>query len=875
MRLRYADVPGALGRMTSAIGEANGVIGAVDIVDVRKGSITRDITVNASDVEHGEKITDVVRGLDGVEVLQVSDRTFLMHLGGKIEVTSKVPVKTRDDLSMAYTPGVARVCMAIHEDPDASFALTVRRNTVAVVSDGSAVLGLGDIGPKAAMPVMEGKALLFKEFAGVDAFPICLDTHDVDEIVRTCELIAPTFGGINLEDISAPRCVEIEERLIPLLEIPVFHDDQHGTAVVVLAALHNALKVVGKDIADIRIVVNGAGAAGVAVTKLLKSVGANHIVACDRSGAIFVDREPNLNPVKQWLADHTNTDRVSGTLSEVIAGADVFIGVSGPDVLSVADIQNMAADPIVFALANPDPEINPELATPHVRVMATGRSDYPNQINNVLCFPGLFRGMLDVRARRVTEEMKVAAAVAIAGVLTDNEILEDYIVPSVFDRRVAPAVAEAVANAAVESGVARRLPKKVLLEHPERFVRRAGRAIEVRKAVVRNLDKQRNVDLPPGVLTDDIESVIQDDSIDIAIQLLGGTEPAREVMLALLKSGKDVVTANKALIYEHGDELFQTARSLGRVIAFEASVCGGVPIIAGIGQALAANQITSIEAILNGTSNFILTGMFDGRRTYEDMVAEAQRQGYAEADPSMDVDGTDAAHKLVILSQLAFGTKVPISDFTVRGIDTLELADLLYADELGYAVKLLAVAKLADSQLELHVQPTLIRRERPLAGISDVYNRVAIEGDVIGTTWFSGMGAGQMATASAVLADLIDVAVGRTALTFGHLDLWRNQQPLAAKRVEDVEGRYYIRFNVEDRPHVLADIADVLGRNGISLASIIQHEAPELTNPDAPPTVPLVVMTHRTSEGRLQSAEAELDQLPSQHPPRVRMAVAD
>ncbi|GAB4135096.1 MAG: malate oxidoreductase [Planctomycetaceae bacterium] len=464
VRLRYPDEPGALGRITSAIGEANGIIGAVDIVDVRQGVITRDITVNASNVEHGEAIVEAIRSIDNVTVLKVSDRTFLIHLGGKIEVNSKIPVKTRDDLSMAYTPGVARVCRAIHEDPDSSFALTIRRNTIAVVSDGSAVLGLGDIGPRAAMPVMEGKALLFKEFAGVDAFPICLETQDVDEIVRTCELIAPTFGGINLEDISAPRCVEIEEKLIPRLEIPVFHDDQHGTAVVVVAALHNALKVVGKKIEDIRILINGAGAAGVAVTKLLKAVGATHIIACDRSGAIHTKREETLNPVKQWLADNTNENQFSGSLSEVIAGTDVFIGVSGPDVLTVEDIQSMADDPIVFALANPDPEIAPELANPYVRVMATGRSDYPNQINNVLCFPGLFRGMLDVRARRVTEEMKIAAAFAIANVLSDEELLEDYIIPSVFDRRVTTAVAEAVAEAAIDSGVARRLPKSAQQE---------------------------------------------------------------------------------------------------------------------------------------------------------------------------------------------------------------------------------------------------------------------------------------------------------------------------------------------------------------------------------------------------------------------------
>ncbi len=459
MRLRYPDHPGLLGKITSTIGDADGLIGAVDIVDVRSDAITRDITVNVGDVEHGQQIVELVRGLDNVQVDSVSDRTFLMHLGGKIEVISKVPVKTRDDLSMAYTPGVARVCRAIFEDPDASFNLTIRRNTVAVVSDGSAVLGMGNIGPLAAMPVMEGKALLFKEFAGVDAFPICLDTQDADKIVETCCQLAPTFGGINLEDISAPRCVEIEERLRERLDIPVFHDDQHGTAIVVLAALTNALKVVGKDFERIRITINGAGAAGAAITKLLKSVGVADIVVCDRAGAIYNGRPGNMNGLKQWLAEHTNSGNCTGTLNDAIAGSDVFVGVSAANSLKVADIQRMADDPIVFALANPDPEIMPEQAAPHVKVMATGRSDYPNQINNVLCFPGFFRGLLDVRARRVTKSMEIAAANAIASVIPTNDLLADYIIPSVFDRRVAKVVAEAVSQAAIADNVARREQK--------------------------------------------------------------------------------------------------------------------------------------------------------------------------------------------------------------------------------------------------------------------------------------------------------------------------------------------------------------------------------------------------------------------------------
>lgn len=456
VRLRYPDSPGALGRITSIIGDAGGSIGAVDIVDITGAAITRDFTVNTSDVQHGETIVQLLKDSSEIDVLKVSDRTFLMHLGGKIEVNSKVPVKTRDDLSMAYTPGVARVCMAIHKDPDAAHNLTIKKNTVAVVSDGTAVLGLGDIGPQAAMPVMEGKALLFKEFAGVDAFPICLDTKDPEKIIEVCKLIAPTFGGINLEDISSPRCVEIEQRLHRELDIPVFHDDQHGTAIVVLAALTNALKVVQKKPADIRVAMSGAGAAGMAIAKLLKLYGVEEIIVCDRSGAIYKGRTERMNPVKDWLAENTNTNGETGSLSDAMKGADVMIGVSAAGLVSVEDVKSMSDDAIVFALANPDPEITPEDAGEHVRVMATGRSDYPNQCNNVLCFPGLFRGMLDIRAHTVTDEMKLAAAVAIASVIGDDEIHPDYIIPSVFNRKVAPAVANAVAEAALEAGVARK-----------------------------------------------------------------------------------------------------------------------------------------------------------------------------------------------------------------------------------------------------------------------------------------------------------------------------------------------------------------------------------------------------------------------------------
>ena len=455
VRLRYPDRPGFLGKITSVIGEANGLIGAVDVVDSREHCIIRDVTISATNVEHGEQVVQALKAINELEVVNVSDRVFLMHLGGKLEVHSRVPIKNRDDLSMAYTPGVARVCQAIFEDPESAFALTIRRNTVAVVSDGSAVLGMGNIGPKAAMPVMEGKSVLFKEFAGVDAFPICLDTQDTDEIVAIVKAIAPSFGGINLEDISAPRCVDIENRLIAELDIPVFHDDQHGTAIVVLAALMNALKVVDKSIESIKIVINGAGAAGAAITRLLLLSGARNIIVCDRAGAIHSQR-PGLTDLKQWIAENTNHEGTTGTLKEVMAGSDVFIGVSTKDVLEADDIRSMGQDAIVFALANPDPEITPAVAGPLVKVMATGRSDYPNQINNVLCFPGLFRGLLDVRASQVSDAMKIAAADAIANIITAGELHPEYIVPSVFDRRVSKAVAEAVSLKAIETGVARR-----------------------------------------------------------------------------------------------------------------------------------------------------------------------------------------------------------------------------------------------------------------------------------------------------------------------------------------------------------------------------------------------------------------------------------
>lgn len=456
LRVKIHNQPGKLGEITTAIGQVGGDIGAIDIVSAGKDFLIRDITVNAYSEKHDEEIIEAVGNIDGVEVIQHSDKTFLIHIGGKIEVTSKIPLKTRADLSMAYTPGVGRVCEAIHKDPEKAFNLTIKKNTVAVVSDGTAVLGLGDIGPAAAMPVMEGKAQLFKEFGGVDAFPICLNTKDPHEIVQTIKNISVAFGGINLEDISAPRCFEIEDRLKEELDIPVFHDDQHGTAVVVLAALINALKIVGKEMEDIKVVVNGIGAAGVACSKIVMAAGVKNLIGCDTSGALYEGRRENMNWVKEWFARHTNPNKEKGTIHDVIKGADVFFGLSVPGVIDENDLKNMAKDAIVFAMANPVPEIMPEAAVDYVAVMATGRSDYPNQINNVLCFPGIFRGALNCRASRINEQMKLAAANAIAGIITDDERHPDYIIPSVFDRRVGEAVAKEVEEAAYATGVARR-----------------------------------------------------------------------------------------------------------------------------------------------------------------------------------------------------------------------------------------------------------------------------------------------------------------------------------------------------------------------------------------------------------------------------------
>jgi malate dehydrogenase (oxaloacetate-decarboxylating) len=455
MRLHLPQHGDAFARVADAIAETRAMLGAIDLVRVERDTVVRDVTVACGDSEHAEAVVRAVRSIDGVRVDSVSDRTFLMHKGGKIEVNAKLPLKTRDDLSMAYTPGVGRVSMAIHEDPAKGWALTIRGNTVAVVSDGTAVLGLGDIGPVAAMPVMEGKALLFKEFAGVDAFPLCIDTKDVDEIVAFVKAAAPTFGGINLEDISAPRCFEIERRLRAELDIPVFHDDQHGTAIVVLAALLNALRIVGKRPEDVTVVVVGAGAAGVACTEIMLAQGVGDVVVCNRHGAIC-EGDAGLDAERAMLAARTNRGRRRGSSDEMLAGADVLLGLSGPGAVTAAGVRTMARDAIVFAMANPVPEVQPEDVRGDVAIMATGRSDYPNQINNVLAFPGVFKGALEVRARTINEEMKLAAAHAIARVIPDEELHADYIIPSVFNRRVAETVAEEVANAAVASGVARR-----------------------------------------------------------------------------------------------------------------------------------------------------------------------------------------------------------------------------------------------------------------------------------------------------------------------------------------------------------------------------------------------------------------------------------
>ncbi|MBO0785238.1 MAG: NAD-dependent malic enzyme [Actinobacteria bacterium] len=447
VRLEVPSRGQAVSELTHAVEAAGGAVIALDVTPFGHERLRVDVTCAARDTAHAEAIVAAMAGITGVSVSKVSDRTFLLHLGGKIETQAKVPLRNRDDLSMAYTPGVARVSLAIAENPDDVRRLTIKRNSVAVVTDGSAVLGIGNVGPYAALPVMEGKAALFKQFAGIDAWPVCLDTQDTDEIVRTVQVIAPAFGGINLEDISAPRCFEVERRLRDLLDIPVFHDDQHGTAIVVLAALTNALRVVGKKLPSVRIAMAGAGAAGSAVIRLLLASGATDVIVCDDQGAVHAGR-PGLDSNLRWLAGHTNPGGYDGDLAGALRGADVFIGLSAPRILTGADIAAMNPDSVVFALANPEPEVDPDAAAEHAAVVATGRSDYPNQINNVLAFPGVFRGLLDAQSRAVTEDMLVAAARALAGVVSPDELGPHYIVPSVFHPDVASAVAAAVRDAA-------------------------------------------------------------------------------------------------------------------------------------------------------------------------------------------------------------------------------------------------------------------------------------------------------------------------------------------------------------------------------------------------------------------------------------------
>jgi malate dehydrogenase (oxaloacetate-decarboxylating) len=447
VRLTADGDPASVGRIATAVGSAGGAVTAIDVVDSRPDGLTVDVTCSAADAAHAEEMVQALRDLPSVKVGKVSDRTFLLHLGGKLEIASRVPLKTRDDLSMAYTPGVARVCMALAEHPEDVRRLTIKGNTVAVVTDGSAVLGLGNIGPGAAMPVMEGKAALFKRFADIDAWPICLDTQDVDEIVRTVELIAPGFGGINLEDIAAPRCFEIEKRLRDKLDIPVFHDDQHGTAIVALAALRNALRVVEKNIADVKIVVAGGGAAGTAIVHLLLEAGAGQVLVWDREGILSPD-DDRLGPAKRELAARTNPACARGELPDALTGADVFIGVSAGNVLAVEDLARMAPQAIVFPMANPTPEVDPVRAREYAAIVASGRSDLPNQINNVLAFPGVFRGLLDARATEISDGMLLAAAEALAAVVRDDQLNANFIIPSVFDPEVTKAVAHAVAEQA-------------------------------------------------------------------------------------------------------------------------------------------------------------------------------------------------------------------------------------------------------------------------------------------------------------------------------------------------------------------------------------------------------------------------------------------
>jgi len=447
VRLEVPAGGGSVSTLTSAVEGAGGSVTALDVTASGHERLQIDVTCAARDTEHADQLVEVMRSVPGVVIGKVSDRTFLMHLGGKIEMRSKHTIRNRDDLSMVYTPGVARVCLAIAKNKEDARRLTSKRNSIAVVTDGSAVLGLGNIGPEAALPVMEGKAALFKRFGGIDAWPLCLDTQDVDEIVAVVKAIAPGFAGINLEDISAPRCFEVERRLREQLDIPVFHDDQHGTAIVVVAALYNALRVVDKQIADVKIVMSGAGAAGTAIIKLLLAAGAEDVVVADIDGVVHRER-PGLEGELAWLAEHTNRLDVTGSLTDALVGADVFIGVSAPNLLTGADVATMAERSVVFALANPEPEIDPLEAMQHASVVATGRSDFPNQINNVLAFPGVFRGLIDARSAEITSTMLLAAARALAGVVTDDQLNAAYITPSVFNPDVHAAVADAVRRAA-------------------------------------------------------------------------------------------------------------------------------------------------------------------------------------------------------------------------------------------------------------------------------------------------------------------------------------------------------------------------------------------------------------------------------------------
>lgn len=463
IRVKIKNQVGMLGKVTSAIGEVGGEIRGVDLIDTDKEWVTREITVQSRDSDHARQVVRKLSSIKGVKVEAAVDRTFLAHVGGKISVVSKKPIKTREDLSRVYTPGVARVSLGISQVHDLIYRYTIKGNTVGIVTDGTAVLGLGDIGPEGALPVMEGKASIFKDFAGLDAFPICLKTKNVEEIVNITKAISVVFGGINLEDISAPRCFEIESRLKKELDIPVFHDDQHGTATVVLAGLYNALKIVKKDFKNIKVVLNGGGASGLAVTKILLKMGTKNIIVCDTKGSIYRGRKENMNPYKEEVAKFTNPENLKCDVKQALVGADVFIGLSVANLLSSADISKMRKNAIVFAMANPTPEIMPNEALRYARIVATGRSDFPNQVNNALGYPGIFKGALSVFAREINDRMKIEAAKAIAKTVTPSELNEEHIMPSIFDKRVVPNVAKAVAEAAIKSKVTKNIPSLIKL----------------------------------------------------------------------------------------------------------------------------------------------------------------------------------------------------------------------------------------------------------------------------------------------------------------------------------------------------------------------------------------------------------------------------